>query len=97
MALKNHSSRIGLFVQNIGTGFGATGLTPSSDFVSIKLLQDNILSSDLKSSISRSWIDAGMGNYSFSATNAMMNYGMIQRIRVPSSTAYQTFSPVIYT
>ena len=96
MALKGKSSYIHIFVNNITSRNGQTGLS-RTDFTTIKLRQDGILSSDLRSSISSYWTELGSGNYSFSSSSAQMNYGVIQRIRIPSNSGQVAYSPIIYT
>lgn len=92
MAIKNQATTALLFVQDVSTGLGVTGLT-SGNFTSIKLVQDNVLSIELQPIIVSGY---GAGYYGFAVTAAQMNYGCIMPI-VVSSGNYQPYSVAMYT
>lgn len=93
MALKNRPSTVLFFVQDVSTGLGVTGLV-SSNFTSIKLAQDNVLSAELLGTVNISGY--GGGYYAFPATAAMMNYGCVVPIPILPGN-YQGYGAPIYT
>jgi hypothetical protein len=96
MALKNVASTAYIFVSNTATELGVAGLTAAGSFTSIKLLQDGTLGSDIKATLA-GWVDLGNGGYTFTLTIAMMNYGIIIPVAIPSTATYQGYGVAIYT
>jgi hypothetical protein len=83
------------FIQDTATGLGVAGKTASTDYTSIKLVQDGVLGADVKASITIN--DLGGGFYSFALTALQANYDTILPVGVSVTATYQVFGYQLVT
>jgi hypothetical protein len=95
MAAKYAVSTLRYFIQDTATGLGVAAKTASTDYTSLKLSQDGVLSADLKASLTIT--DEGGGWYSVALTALQSNYDCLAAVPIPVTATYQGYGVTLYT